>query len=422
MGRVNEMENTDYTRYAMESLLETQKIYHVMELQQMAEESAFIQESLKLGYMVLKESNDASLVAVTESITDAIVAFFEKIADMFRKKAVARNNKYGAWYKECSAQIKEKTANAATIELMPLWKGTWERDASSLIMAVNKAYDNYDRKRYDDYTFARDFLSNPDEVIKNGDNVRLKDELKNYFRYHVKGVEEPTTIKMTGAALVDVIDDMLKFNMEYNVGPTKKVDQIQTAIAKRLNQVNPPTGQTAAKESFTAGTWLSIEQRPVSESMLNTLANYSSLLEAEGDKKTESQTSSTADTTKIQVAGDNNDNTNNKQDATAANKAETTENETANVYWKNIERFFKTAVTAYQTAMDERYIQYNNVFLHVTQGSEFAPKFDKNGKYIPIDERGGNKTDATKVNQPAAKPKKTKKSFAERRQEIKAKK
>ena len=378
---------SDYMRRASESLLETQKIYHLLEIHQMVEESEFIKESMDLGYIVLRESDSPEMIAVTESISEAIAAFFEKISEMFRKKAVSRKQKYGPWYAECAEQLKEKAKNAHTMDLKPFWKGEWNRDSKDLVMAVDKAYDNYENKKYDDYSFAKAFLANPKESIT-GENSKMKAELITYFRYHIKSADDPEPIKMTGEALSSIIDEMLKFNTEYSVGPTKSVDSVNTAIAKRLMKVDAPSSSSSTTESFTSNSWLSIEQRPVCESMLNTLANYTTITEADekpkaGAKPNEDKAETTAQATKVEVSDDKAK----PGQQTADGKSGTKADDGAMTYWKNIEKFFKLAVSSYQTAMDERFIMYNNVFLQIASGSELAPKFDKDGKYIPIDQR-----------------------------------
>lgn len=369
----------DYCTYALESLLKDQKVQQMMEANHLLEESNFIYECVTSGYITLE---NIEYTPVTEAMLDSLIEFFNKIVDHFKTKAVERSKKYIPWLKEHGAEIKERAAKTGSLKLSPLWEGNWEKDASNIISAIRDGFNSYNAGKYDSYTFTRNFLENSKILTDEGTAV-LTDAFKQYYRYGVKRTSRLDDVTVNGAKLAELIDDIIDYLINFDSKVLKNVTRINDELTKLMKTVktDKPADdtQTPTTDSLSPDTWLSIEQRPVSESMLNVLANYTALTEAEGgtkektdDQKKEEETGNVKQVEKVEDP--------NKPENDKGNKSTNTDE--ASKYLENVKTFAKFAVSAYQTVLDERYILYINICKTIGDASGSGPKFDKNGNYI----------------------------------------
>lgn len=378
----------DYTVLAMESLLDSQKVWQELKARKLVEESNFIIECMNTGYIANLEALE--MVPVTESIISAIIAFFEKIAGLFREKAIERSKKYDEWLKEYQDELIARCKKANSLKLSPYWNGKWREDGNALASDIMTGFQNHENGKYNNYQFTSRYLANF-KILTEGERSDLNDSLKQYFRFGLKQTETPEEIEMTGEALSSHIEDMIKFNLNYVTECPKIIDNIKTAIARGLDKITPPDGNNGGDsskptdvansnnaqgttDSIDASTWLDVEQRPIYESSLRILANYSTIFEENKPGNT---------------PGDANRSPTSVRSAEEEDKSK----QEASDYFSNVETFAKSAVTAYQTALEERYIVYTKIFLAISD-SDIAPKFDKNGNYITKDKREKAKEDS----------------------------
>lgn len=382
----------DYCTYALESLLKDQKVQQIMEANHLLEESNFIYECMTSGYITLE---NIEFTPVTEAMLDSLIEFFNKIVDHFKAKAVERSKKYIPWLKEKGSEIKERAAKTGSLKLSPLWEGNWDKDATTIISAIRDGFNSYNAGKYDAYAFTRNILENSNILTEDGTAV-LTDAFKQYYRYGVKRTTRLDDVTVNGAKLAELIDDILDYLINFDSKVLKNVTRINDELTKLLKTVKTDKGeesQTPTTDSLSPDTWLSIEQRPVSESMLNVLVNYKALTEAEGDnkEKTEDQKKEedTGNVKQVEKVEDPNKSEGEKGDKSA-------KTDEASKYLDNVKTFAKFAVSAYQTVLDERYILYINICKTIGDASGSGPKFDKNGNYVSK-KNETTKTETTKV-------------------------
>ena len=388
----------DYCTMALESLLKDQKVQCMMEAQNLVEESNFITECISSGYISLE---NFKYTPVTEGFADSLMEFINKIVAHFKTKAVERSKKYIPWLKECGDQIKERAAKTEALKLSPLWQGNWADDGKKINTKLTEAFSNYDRGSYTNYGFTKDFLDKETILTEDG-TAALTDSLKQYFRYGVKQSKPLDTVTVDGTKLAGMIDDILDYLINFESKALKNVTAINDNIARSLKNVKtfdqkdqlnvkptdePATEKKPVQDSFTPNTWLSIEERPVSESMLTLMANYKVLTEADGDPNKDKD--KTEPVTKATPAEEP------KQDDQKDVGGNKKGNDEASKYLENVKTFAKLAVSAYQTVLDERYILYINICKSIGDNSGSGPKFDKNGKYISKTKKPAE--DTTKV-------------------------
>lgn len=378
----------DYCTYALQSLLDDQRIKHLMEVNHMVEESNFIYECISTGYINLE---NMQITPITEGLADSLIEFFNNIVSHFKAKSVERSKKYIPWLKERGDEIKQRAAKTESLKLSPLWEGNWDSDGKAIINSIRTAYDNYANGSYDNYAFTKPFLDN-EKLLTDGDTATLTDAFKQYYRYGVKRTTRLDDVTVNGEKMAQLIDSMLDYLINFDNKVVSNVTKINDEITKSLKRLKDENGESivdntvkanaevkpegeASKESFSPDLWLSIEQRPVSESMLNILANYKVLTEAE---KTDDQkkAETTGDVKQVEKVS-------NTQTDTAGNKEPTSGSDSAkSKYLNNIRVFSKFALSAYQTVLDERYILYINICKTIGDASGKGPKFNKNGEYV----------------------------------------
>ena len=365
----------DYTREAMLSMLESQKARHTAEITNLINESDFIYQCMENGFISPELYKQ---VPVTEGFYETIINFITNIILDFKKKTVkAMDDKYGDWLKEYRDAIEQSAPNTKLNPMNPFWEGQWSKDSKAISNAVSTAMSKYDDGKYDDYGFITPFM---DRKSFDDPNVRVN-TFKQYFRFNKKTAETVDSVTLSGQDLAKQIGGFLDYCINFSKNTESHITPLETMAKQTLKKSSvgkdvkdAPTADTkkdpqSVTDSFTMNTWLDIEQRHVSESSLNVLANYHTLLEAEGDKPEAPE-----QTTKVTV--DKGDDTTDN----APGKPEDNKKSDGDKYLKDIENFMRDAVRAYLTAFNERYILYINTFLRIAQDNGFAPKYDKETK------------------------------------------
>ena len=399
----------DYCTYALESLLKDQKVQQLMEANHLVEESNFICECLNNGYISLE---NMQFTPVNEGMADSLVEFFNKIISHFKTKSVERSKKYIPWLKDHRDEIKERASKTGSLKLSPLWEGNWDSDGKEIVNAIRTAYDNYGRGEYTNYSFTKKFLDS-EKVLTDEGTAVLTDSFKQYYRYGIKRATRLDDVTVNGAKLAELIDGMIDYLINFDTKVVGNVTKINDQITRSLKTIKDNSGESLvsntvkanadvpAKEGLSADTWLSIEQRPVSESMLTILANYKSLTEADEPKEKTADQKKEEDTGNVKQVEKVEDN------KTDTGEEKTSGDSAAAKYLENVNTFARFAVSAYQTVLDERYILYINICKTIGDASGKGPTFDKNGNYISKKDKDA--TDTTKVNATEETPKKSSK-------------
>ena len=378
-----------------------------MEVNHLVEESNFIYECVSSGYITLE---NMPVSPVTEGVADALVEFFNKIISHFKAKAVERSKKYIPWLKERGDEIKARAANAGSLKLSPLWEGNWDSDGKNIVTAIRTAYDNYNSGNFTNYSFVKNFLDN-EKILTEEGTTALTDSLKQYYRFGVKRSTALDDVTVNGAKLAELIDDMIDYLINFDSKVVGNVTKINDQITKSLKTIKDANGESMVsntvkanaevkdapvQDSFSSDTWLSIEQRPVSESMLTVLANYKVLTEADDKSSTDNKPATPEP--KEEPGKENVKDVKvveKPDDKASEGEQKDSKNDEASKYLENVKVFSKFAVSAYQTVLDERYILYINVCKAIGDNSGKGPTFDKNGNYVSKENETPN--DTTKV-------------------------
>lgn len=394
----------DYCTLALESLLKDQKVQYALEVNNLVEESNFIYECVNSGYISLE---NLQITPVTEGVVDSMMEFIDKLFLRFKEASVKRANKYVPWLKECREEIKARAAKMESKSLSPLWKGKWREDGTEIVRAIRQAVTNYNGEKYDDYGFTKKFLKDSGTLTDSG-SYTLTEYMKLYFRYGEQLTERPDNVTVTSSEMTRLIDDMFEYVINFGDIVVKSLENNNKNIQTELKKLKPKTGEVAADtnkveantESVSSDTWVSIEQRPISETILNTLPNYVSVFEetTEVDKKKAEAEAKALKDKQVQQNKDqgsvtsSNDADGDKPGDKASDEPKPEDKSVG--YIDNVNRFARLAIAAYQTTLDERYLLYINIFKDIGDASGGGPKF-KDGKYISKKDNVAN--DTTKV-------------------------
>lgn len=396
----------DYTVMALESSLETLKMIQQYEVTTMREEAAFIETCLESGFITVMEAEQKE--GIVKRMVNACKEFLNRILTAFKTRSVESCERYLGWITANREVFKKRAAKQSPIKLMPLWKGEWEQDSATVISALQKAYNNYANKKYDDYSWCKT-LVNDEELVKNQDS-NLPEYLKNKFRYNEIGKLQMEPVRITGGELAELVDEMVDYLIKYKDGPSKHADNIQKTYNRRLDTLKEPTGavpttsetseapKTTEVTQSNENAFVRLYGKPVCETELVNMINYSVVYEKVDDKNEEKppaindknakegekveqthdvvktgdkETQDESDKEKDAVSGTNNE----------TNKVEKDKSEDAVNYLKDCDHFFKLCITAYITAAEERFKSYVNVMLTIGDETGKPPKVDKDGKY-----------------------------------------
>lgn len=373
----------NYTDFAVESSIESLRLMNKHRLVHLSMESEFILECMDCGVLspVLEADKGDSIFAKAK---EAINKFFKKILGLFRDRSKEKAEKYVPWVKENVDSIKTRSKNM-TIELTPYWKTEWKDDVKAMTNAINKIFQNIKDGKYDDYSFANDFVKIEGNV---SDTTNLKNKLIVRFSVGEKDKTVMEQIKVEKFGQTDTIDKMLQYILAYASDVPNSMDQLQKTIERKMDEVKPKS--ITIKES----NFFDVEGSILCETDLVTLINYMEVItEAEKDNEPKGTVNSegeqTSDTS-VKVNPDNKEGEGtpeeNKEDADKEKES----NEEKDKYISQCESFMKTMVTAFLTAAEKRFVVYVNTMVAIgnTKGT---PTTDEDGNVEDREEKPEDK-------------------------------
>lgn len=438
------MEIFDYTEIAMASLLETQHLYNKLELEQMIQESLWIQQCLESGFILpmpvmeegdqqaeqgkQAEANAKQKVTQARSegsardLANAIKAWLDEIIANIRRGAVKRKQKYAPWLDDVAEDLKTAAGKMTYgVKITPYHKADYNKDVTIAVNSINDATRSLENKDLNNFDFCQSIVD-PEEVSNR--SGALTNYIKNYFRYNIKNTNKVDTSIIVGQDLVKFVPDAIDYISKYDDIVSKNIQKISNAynpgkISKAIEKAEEGTGgndgatagdnksaenntnkQTGDMNSINPNLFLSVEDRAVCESLLTTLINYTPLIEngantqtdnkQDNNQKSESSnvdknTGEASQGVKVDTVDNNNKPVNPNDEKNEENKQEDKGNSKAQVtaYMKTIEYYIKLLISSYATACDERFITYLNVLLKVAESGKVPkPKFDAKGNYI----------------------------------------
>ncbi len=329
------MEIFDYTEIAMASLLETQHLYNKLELEQMIQESLWIQQCLESGFIlpmpVMEEGDQQAeqgkqaesdakqkvLKARSEGsardLANAIKAWLDEIIANIRRGAVKRKQKYAPWLEDVSEELKTAAGKMTYgVKITPYHRAKYDKDVGIAVNSINDATRSLENKDLNNFDFCQAIVEPEKVANRSGDLANL---IKNYFRYNIKNTNKVDTAMLAGQDLIKFVPDAITYITKYDEIVGKNVQKISNAynpskIAKAIEKAEEGTGNgggnaTPAGDKQNEGggntnaqpdtasvnphLYLSVEDRAVCESLLTTLINYIPVTENGEDKPTPEQ-------------------------------------------------------------------------------------------------------------------------------------
>jgi len=376
----------DYTRMAMESNIQMLDMIQEYQMTTMVEESEYIKMCLESGFVVAMEAGNKD--GIFAKMRDAFREFLEKIGSLFRKKSVERAKKYKPWIKSDGAKLISKVDTIEPINLAPFWKGKYRADNNKLITAINTAYNNGKAGNID-YSFGTPFVKDLDDIKEHAGT--LPTHLKNYFKYNEKGMDAVEPVRVTGAELAKLLPEIAEYIINYDTEAPSLSDKIQQTLNKNLDKIPSEAAvQKATEESFGLNKhyFFSVEGKPITESSLANMINFQAVLEEDKKEVEQQKDKQEAELKKADMKSETDAKIEKADDAEKPAEGEKKEGESSNTndalveYYKDLEYFFKLAYTAYQTSLEDRYVQYVNIFLAVAKVVNQTPKFNDKGEYV----------------------------------------
>lgn len=432
------MENIDYTTFTLEHSLEILNMVQEYTMETMHVELEFVRSCMETGFIPLLEEaaqkTGKAKEGIFERIKRAVKEFIERIKSMFTTRTKEKCEKYVPWVKHCKDIFSEVAKKHDPINMAPYWKGKYKEDCTVVINCMNVAFNNISSGKVD-YDFAKPLLKDPSIIGETGNNV--DEYLKNYFRFNTISTTEIRQVKITGTEISDMIGEVCDYILGYENSIPGNFDKMQAALNKNLERVKEPQ---SIKESIDEDTLLLVEGKPISETILATMVNYQSVCESKKNKnKNKKNNSGNAgndekDTTVVtpegkdttddkngkpkeinvtDVSSDKTDDDSNKDNTEGSSSDTDKEGATNNdivEYYKNVVKFFETCISAYITACEERFITYCKLLMEISRATGRAPKFDKDGKYIPPEQRDTKSVDMVETRKTDDKTDKSNKS------------
>lgn len=325
-------------------------------------------------------------------IKNAIAEIIDSIIKTFRKKAMGEADKYKPWIADIKDGIQEKAKNKKEFTMASFLDADHAAMANKIMGAIKKAYSS---TNYEDASFAKDVVSSIDTFEKINDDSS-RSIMLNYFRTGKAG-EKIDTITLSGSQLAGKVTEMMNYITQYGSTVTKPAENISNTLKTQSEAFK-------VTESMISGnTYLSLIESPVCESDVILCRDYGSIFgsvmevgkpniggkpegfggtsdakSAEATGKSGKSESDAADSelkSATQVKSEDTEELKGDQGV-----AEKKTNEKAVTYRKNVDRFFKNAITLYIRAREEQFIAYVNALADIDGA---RPKFDDSGKYIP---------------------------------------
>lgn len=405
----------DYTRLAMLEALKNLDEQTSQEIREMMNESKFLQECYENHSIAVMEATNDD---VFHSIIVAFQKFCSKLGSKFRAASIKRfyKNFDDESFKNIRANMEKIKSNCLKLDVQkttPLWNADYRKDSDNLRKALNQAFDNVSSGKFDDYSFASTFVSDTNLAKKK--NTDVTNYLKNYFRYGKNNLEQPQSVTITGKELVDKLDSIIKFMEKYNTDiaslPGKVSDNLNSRLkeikifdgsgeGKSVSGATPNEINDAKKEgddkagpvqdwvNITPTTYLKVEQKMVCETMLPLFMGYNTLLEKTEDGNTANDKNNDSGKDKGKTV----DNSVTKDDVKVTqgiqdkdpNKAndnkEDKNSKSSNAgkeYLDEVVFFFESAISAYSTSLEERFVAYASILRKVA--SDYMKKDDNEG-------------------------------------------
>lgn len=394
----------DYVTVAEQSCISTQRDYNALMVHTLTEEGRFLMESVNSGEVFyLMEADSTHLVG---KLKETVLSFVRKIVTAFRKKALENTEKYGDWINDVWVNHKDemvaKAREHAGLKMYAFWKTKPKADGATLARAITTAYGT---SNYTDVSFAGPYLKG---LYINGRSVgtpkvdTLKDTeirkpLLNYFRVSESAMDvKPVALK--GNELISQLDGMCKYILSY-----KDIPNVLTRMEHALENAEKKLSVT--ESTITGNTYLGLIGQCVCESDILLCKDYEAFFgtpvyeATPGVAVTGTKPATGGNTTSGQVRKAVNANAAGAKEAeqsiTAVKDVEDKAKDVSNAsgikeektntekvaYKAAVDHFFKIAIAAYQQAREEQFIAYLNAIAEIAGA---RPKFDENGKYIPV--------------------------------------
>lgn len=406
----------DYTRDAiLEDLVELE-IQQKAEVMEMLKESEYLQACYENQVVGLMEASGDGIIA---DIVRATQAMFARVTQFFRKSSIHKFEK--RFNKESLKtiranldKVKQNANNLASQKMTPYWDADYNKDKSNIASAMKSAFTNIENGKYDDYSFASKFIKNTQMVKVRDTDVR--NYLLNYFRYNDNDMPSPESITVTGKDIAGHVEAMLNYienftgtisalpgqvSDAYN-NEVKRIKSIVDKVSKpvtqqeinadangekvtadnggangtgeektplKLKQEPAGTGESVVYKPITPDTYFAIEEKLASETMLPFFMGYPVTEAGEKDaaQSGDKPVSPTAVTTDEKDKNANT--TTDKKD-----DKEKDENALRKQYFDTTNSFFKLALTAYQTSIEERFVVYSKLIYMIAKEFINVPK------------------------------------------------
>lgn len=349
-------------------------------------EFQFLMESIQSGE-VASPTMEAGARDIAKKVKDTVITVIQNIMHQYRQKAIAQIQKYEPWYTNqdvianCSTGAEKKE-----LQLMPLWDGIYGTKAMSQIQscfreAVAKTTD------HNGCRWANDFV-NAKTVSELKEIKDLNAQLKNYFRYGKKGLEEMKPVNLTGKRLSNIVEGMFDYLGNYDT-ISKGSDTLGNAAknlkAPTMESVDPNYIGLIGSSIFESDFFV-FEEAP------GGIGGNAGL----GDgAKAASQTRAAAPNKEAQAAGEKATQKPNqvidktKEEADASTGEDKNKNTSMTDYYNTSIDFCKKVALAYVTVLEERFLLYYRT-CEACAGDDYKPsKFIKEEKGTT----GGNVTE-----------------------------
>lgn len=426
-----ELESYNYEALAMLCLLEDQKLLNTAEIQQMLNESQWIQECLESG--VLVPLTEASKIS---DIIQKIKEWIGNIIYMITHDASERSAKYAPWVEDYADELNVAAAKyTGSIKILPLNEGKYREDAAKCATALSKGINDL-TSNDDSCSYAKDIVD--PEKVASGDKD-LGNYIKTYFRIGKKDTLDGETKIFSGAELVKLVENCCEYIKSYNNVVKKNITTITNAynynkisnILSRAadDETKDNADNQSNTESISPYQYISVEDKMICESILTTLFNYSAIVEetkpAETGKNNEEQVSPT----KVEATEDPKNSNQDKSDDKKSdnnnaeqNGDENSEKTSVTAKYRKLERFAKLVITNYASVCDERLLLYVNILKKIAKSDNIPlPKYTKDGAYISSKEHHAKKAadEQKKSDEQDAQTEKDTEQAAERNKESK---
>lgn len=406
-----------FDSYIMESAILEHGLYDKLTAEILVTEAAYLINSINSGEV--QWLMEADMDSTWGKIKSAISQIIETIVSHFRKKAIGLANKYKPWLAELEEDmdnLKKKARAKSDFKMANFAEAKYDTMLTAIQTAITNAYQQTKDFKYD---FAKTVCPTIDSLEKMNDDSS-KVIMLNYFRTG-KAAANLEKSNISGDSLVNLLQTMIDYIKNYGgrvSQPTEKLSQTLKTASDKFK----------VDDTVTESTSLSLlDGIPICESDIALCRDFNHMfglmthsrgrtmvLEGTGGGEVQfvikqgSEASGTQDAPKAPSKDDTAQSDENS--SAEAKKVEDPDKNTKTsqkksngegvTYRKNIDRFFKNAISLYLKAREEQFIAYLNA-LSAIDG--YKPRFDKNDKYIPKPKEEKTEAEQQKENEAAEK-------------------